>query len=342
VSLKNHRVLKKNEDLLIHLNIPEDCIYDISYLILQYKPDKSIEIISEDIPSQIKKNMLNFYKKDLNDFINLIESNFEIFLSGNTPSCDKDIVIDKDGITKLSENYVFPINKLPLNNLKIEMNRKNVLFFSCKSPNFEMQCNKCKINKNVQSTALCNCGIDLKTNYIPTLDSEYLGSIFPDYCTFICFNPSKFQFNCEKCNTNYESNTLGLNSKFVMNCWECDTQISFLIKKLIFIQKKSQVFKKGEELPEKGTCKHYKKSYRWFRFPCCGSVYPCDVCHDLESNHESKLANKMICGLCSKEQSVKKDCDCGMTLKKNTNCWEGGKGNRNKVTMNKKDKKKYK
>lgn len=26
----------------------------------------------------------------------------------------------------------------------------------------------------------------------------------------------------------------------------------------------------GASLPHNGTCKHYRHSYRWLRFPCCG------------------------------------------------------------------------
>lgn len=32
-----------------------------------------------------------------------------------------------------------------------------------------------------------------------------------------------------------------------------------------------------------GICKHYKHSYRWFKFPC-GNVFPCDVCHEDHCN----------------------------------------------------------
>lgn len=37
-------------------------------------------------------------------------------------------------------------------------------------------------------------------------------------------------------------------------------------------KKEKQLFKFtiGEPLLDNGTCKHYKKSFRWFRFPCCG------------------------------------------------------------------------
>ena len=32
----------------------------------------------------------------------------------------------------------------------------------------------------------------------------------------------------------------------------------------------------GQELPRRGRCQHYGKSYRWFRFSCCAKVFPCD------------------------------------------------------------------
>lgn len=41
----------------------------------------------------------------------------------------------------------------------------------------------------------------------------------------------------------------------------------------------------GKPLPEMGTCKHYARSKRWLRFPCCGRAYACDVCHDSEADH---------------------------------------------------------
>ena len=49
----------------------------------------------------------------------------------------------------------------------------------------------------------------------------------------------------------------------------------------------------GERLPKNGTCKHYGKSFRWFRFQCCGRLYPCDVCHEsLSEPHETAPANR--------------------------------------------------
>ncbi|CAH8830176.1 unnamed protein product [Trichobilharzia szidati] len=103
----------------------------------------------------------------------------------------------------------------------------------------------------------------------------------------------------------------------------------------------------GSPLPAYGTCKHYRKSYRWLRFPCCGRLEPCDVCHDNSAvdGHEMELATRMICGFCSKEQrfsAVKPCIRCGKTLSgSRSSHWEGGKGCRNRVTMSRKDSKKY-
>nr|PIL97123.1 CHY zinc finger protein [Toxoplasma gondii COUG] len=103
--------------------------------------------------------------------------------------------------------------------------------------------------------------------------------------------------------------------------------------------------KLGTPLPDNGTCKHYKKSFRWLRFPCCGKAFPCDVCHDDNADHEHAWASRMICGFCSKEQAFSnRPCECGRALTKdgNTAHWEGGKGCRDAVRMNRKDSRKYK
>ncbi|PFH32495.1 CHY zinc finger protein [Besnoitia besnoiti] len=101
----------------------------------------------------------------------------------------------------------------------------------------------------------------------------------------------------------------------------------------------------GTPLPDNGTCKHYKKSFRWLRFPCCGKAFPCDLCHDSSADHDHVWATRMICGFCSKEQAFgNRPCDCGHALTKDgsTSHWEGGKGCRDAVRMNRNDSKKYK
>ncbi|XP_033121836.1 uncharacterized protein LOC117120854 isoform X2 [Anneissia japonica] len=110
--------------------------------------------------------------------------------------------------------------------------------------------------------------------------------------------------------------------------------------------KKDPAVQDGKPLPDNGICRHYKKSFRWLRFPCCGKCYPCDQCHDDDSDHIFTFANRMICGFCAKEQVFSPDnpcISCHMSLTKGwSSHWEGGLGCRNKIKMNRGDKQKHK
>ncbi|KAJ1961819.1 hypothetical protein IWQ62_003737 [Dispira parvispora] len=104
----------------------------------------------------------------------------------------------------------------------------------------------------------------------------------------------------------------------------------------------------GQPLPDKGSCKHFKKSFRWFRFPCCGKVYPCGDCHDEKEDHINEMAKRIICGFCSREQPFRSqavECaHCGAKYVKHLEgraFWEGGQGVRDKSKMSRKDTKKY-
>lgn len=107
----------------------------------------------------------------------------------------------------------------------------------------------------------------------------------------------------------------------------------------------------GQPLPQNGACLHYKKSFRWYRFPCCGMAFPCDECHNADpvaKGHPVEWATRFICGFCSREQSISvKECpECGKDTsaagRRKTAFWEGGKGTRNQIFMSRKDSKKYK
>merc|ERR1711959_470802 len=104
--------------------------------------------------------------------------------------------------------------------------------------------------------------------------------------------------------------------------------------------------KVGKPLPDKGACKHYGKSFRWLRFPCCGRAFPCDSCHDEQMDHQCEWASRMLCGLCSHEQPLSKDqcshCGAAQTRGSRSGYWEGGDGCRNRLTMSKNDPHKYK
>lgn len=100
----------------------------------------------------------------------------------------------------------------------------------------------------------------------------------------------------------------------------------------------------GTPLPNNGSCAHYKKSQRWFRFSCCGRVFPCDKCHDAAMDHTEERANRMICGKCSREQNFSNVCVfCRQSFEHRFSpFWEGGKGTRDKTRMSRKDPRKYK
>ncbi|KAK2958697.1 putative CHY zinc finger domain protein [Blattamonas nauphoetae] len=131
-------------------------------------------------------------------------------------------------------------------------------------------------------------------------------------------------------------------------CLKCYAQMTFVFDDVIFLdnhgnqirqivrtEKKPKIknqmlgFRLGQTLPKNGACRHFGHSYRWYRFPCCGKIYPCESCHDQEEDHPALWAKRMICGYCAKEQLVANDCrNCGKTLSRPQASlhWEGGKG----------------
>ena len=64
------------------------------------------------------------------------------------------------------------------------------------------------------------------------------------------------------------------------------------------------------ELPNKGSCKHFKLSFRWVRYGCCGRMFSCDECHIKNSifPHEKVEGTTMVCGFCSMEGPSGKEC----------------------------------
>ncbi|KAL0093470.1 hypothetical protein F4703DRAFT_1730623, partial [Phycomyces blakesleeanus] len=102
----------------------------------------------------------------------------------------------------------------------------------------------------------------------------------------------------------------------------------------------------GQPLPDKGRCSHYRKSKRWFRFPCCQKLYPCNTCHDLDQDHPYTYAQRHVCGMCSREQAIMPLCTgCNHAFEPDQHkgaFWEGGQGMRDKTKMSRKDTRKHK
>lgn len=197
-------------------------------------------------------------------------------------------------------------------------------------------------------------------------NSNRAGYLDLDGCTIADLLPSSFIPTCAECSSSFPApGVVAVRGESASaSCRQCHRKMVFKLPEVKFLRVGSAAFtsrnqalprKKpkealgivaGQELPRRGRCSHYGKSYRWFRFSCCAKVFPCDKCHDAETDHPNEHANRMICGFCSREQIYRPE-NCGVCRavligKAGSGFWEGGKGTRNKVLMSRKDPRKYK
>ncbi|KAL9050567.1 MAG: hypothetical protein Q9162_006562 [Coniocarpon cinnabarinum] len=200
--------------------------------------------------------------------------------------------------------------------------------------------------------------------------STRAGYLDAESCTPLTLLPSTFIPTCATCSTSLSSGATAAPSpsSTLAICRACHTKMSFAYPEVKFLRvgpssislplraskrpRERLGIVTGTELPARGTCRHYAKSFRWFRFSCCGSVYPCDRCHDefvqsKEGNgHAQEMANRMICGYCSREQIYRPDacgvCGRSVIKKRGRGFWEGGRGTRDPAAMSRKDPRKYK
>ncbi|ELA41452.1 uncharacterized protein VICG_01557 [Vittaforma corneae ATCC 50505] len=348
---KTHKVERgkvdsRRECYNIYVHKPCDFVYDTSDIVVRYFPENgSKTVICKEIPQSIKENISKFNILEIKDFIEFFEDNLNVFFMGKVPEFKRTgETTESLGEGELPKDFKFPVSNNVTPNLKCDISITNILLICCLQLNMVVKCSKCQEVSNITFNKPCKrCSQEIGFIYVPTVSSDSLGFLQLKKCEFVCFNSIRYQFNCQECQKNYESDEVNVGGVFSRKCNGCYNELRFKVNRIDFYQKKDVKIKEGEELPGKGACKHYKKSYRWFRFSCCNSLYPCDVCHDEQSGHKAEMAFRMVCGLCSKEQSVKQECDCGMNLKrKHAQFWEGGKGNRDRITMSRKDSKKYK
>ncbi|KAL2027981.1 hypothetical protein VTO58DRAFT_110669 [Aureobasidium pullulans] len=196
-------------------------------------------------------------------------------------------------------------------------------------------------------------------------NSVRAGYLDLDGCTVVDMLPSNFIPTCSECSTSYPApGVVGVRGDSILSiCRECHRKMSFRIPETKFLHvsaaavrasraparrkiKENLGIVAGQELPRRGRCTHYAKSYRWFRFSCCSKVYACDRCHDEKESHPNEHANRMICGYCSREQNYAPEtchfCRASMVARRGHGFWEGGKGTRDKTRMSRKDPRKYK
>ncbi|XP_015253693.1 PREDICTED: uncharacterized protein LOC107099906 [Cyprinodon variegatus] len=239
-----------------------------------------------------------------------------------------------------------------------------------------LQCNRCKVTADLTLTGRttcsaqcekCNAGINAA--FRPCMIHHYsdvLGYLDLQNATAsdLVLQDCHLSVGCLSCSQEVPVESVFYGQTKELNCENCHSKLSLLAESTRFqyIPPRSSnktgssavsfktirdpAVQKGKPLPDKGTCKHYKQSHRWLRFPCCGRAYACDVCHDENQDHPMELATRMICGFCAKEQPYGngKPCiSCGsmMTRGMRTSHWEGGLGCRNKVKMCRNDRQKY-
>jgi uncharacterized CHY-type Zn-finger protein len=243
------------------------------------------------------------------------------------------------------------------------------------------KCNRCKdtmdvtnlqpskssdsVSRIMESCKKCASQLSLVYRSEPLhMNSIRAGYLDLEGCTVVDMLPSHFQPTCSECSTTFPKpgivSVRGETSMAI--CRECHKKMTFKLPEVRFLlvssaerpnrplprkkAKENLGIVAGTQLPHKGRCQHYSKSFRWFRFSCCGRVYPCDRCHDAAETHPNEHANRMLCGFCSREQNYRpEDCSlCHIILvgKQRGGFWEGGKGTRDKTKMSRKDPRKYK
>lgn len=236
-----------------------------------------------------------------------------------------------------------------------------------------VKCERCKtandftsLKPDVEKTSSCKkCAEPMAAKFRPQLIHEHstrAGFIDLAGCKVADMLPSTFIPTCERCST-AAPGIVSVRGETMTNiCRECHSKFTFKIPDVKFLlvtpgtlpppaagpRRKLEKLglHAGEPLPNRGACEHYRKSYRWFRFSCCGRVHPCDRCHDAAEDHMNEWANRMICGSCSREGRYAPDsCGfCGKSVvgRKGTGFWEGGKGTRDQRMMSRKDPRKHK
>lgn len=302
------------------------------------------------------------------------ESDFADSLSEPNGNADSaaDLVV-----TGASSALSGPERGISLNFPGLELHSVELL--SLNSLSLTIKCLRCKTTTdvanltsgNLRSLFCSKCAASMAATYRSELvhaNANRAGYLDLDGCTIADMLPSSFIPTCSQCSTSVPSPGVVAvrgDAAAMAICRECHQKLSFKIPETKFLQvsasarrdlplrrkapKENLGIIAGTTLPQKGRCKHYAKSYRWFRFSCCNKVYPCDKCHDesdTSGDHPNEHANRMICGYCSREQNYRpEDCGiCRMVLigKSGSGFWEGGKGTRDKVKMNRHDPRKYK
>ncbi|ETL93846.1 hypothetical protein L917_08104 [Phytophthora nicotianae] len=224
---------------------------------------------------------------------------------------------------------------------------------------FQRWCPRCSVLHHIQIRSV-----------FAHAQSDVLAYLDTENCSIIDVLPSNMLATCLECGNEALLEGVAPSQRSEQVCFSCHTKLAVMAKRFLARQlegssrkrddsatkpeakqrpnKFKETFVLGQPLPRFGACNHYRHSLRWFRFQCCSKAFPCNVCHDSSDCSKANmgiLATRMICGLCSKEQSSSvKVCSCGNDVaskKTTTHHWEGGTGCRNYFLMSRWDKQKH-
>ncbi|KAL9024610.1 MAG: hypothetical protein Q9196_006392, partial [Gyalolechia fulgens] len=164
-----------------------------------------------------------------------------------------------------------------------------------------VKCTRCKTSSdilnlrpsNLRSASCSKCAQPFSLNYRPELmhaNSYRAGYLDLTGCTVTDMLPSTFIPTCSVCSTSVPSSTgvvsVRGDAASIAICRECHTRLTFKIPETKFmlvsdtslhprnllplrrkkVPKENLGIVAGQELPRRGRCRHYTKSYRWFRF----------------------------------------------------------------------------
>jgi uncharacterized CHY-type Zn-finger protein len=202
--------------------------------------------------------------------------------------------------------------------------------------------------------------LPLSYQITPVIKSEKsgnrIGSGKFEGCSPLDFIEMNYKFTCPDCGEYSFLTNSHSYIPYIVSCQSCFSKGTFQIDGLDFTNERDNKNDLtsdknsciGKPLPKNGICKHFKNSFRWFKFPCCQRLFPCMICHDDNTDHPSQKAEIYICGFCGSLQkfsnkNVCKQCKGAVNgLDGDKRFWEGGKGCRNTEKMSKKEKRKHK
>lgn len=147
------------------------------------------------------------------------------------------------------------------------------------------------ISRTVESCKKCSSSLSIVYRSEPVhINSIRAGHLDLEGCTVVDMLPSTFQPTCSECSTTFSKpgvvSVRGETSMII--CRQCHKKMVFKLPQITFLRvssaerpnrplprkkpKENLGIVAGNELPKKGRCQHYAKSYRWFRFSCCQKV----------------------------------------------------------------------